>query len=94
MLACDLTGPDPTAIARLVDALGDADVAAPLARRSPRAAARRVPPAGRARRWPPRSPRASGHPTAPCGRWTVVEVVGLPAQALADADRPEDLPRS
>jgi molybdopterin-guanine dinucleotide biosynthesis protein A len=91
VLACDLPNPDPAAITVVVEALDDGDVAAPFhdGRRELLHAAyhRRAEPVLAAA-------FAAGEraPHRAVAGLTVVEVVGLPARALADADEPGDLP--
>jgi molybdopterin-guanine dinucleotide biosynthesis protein A len=91
VLACDLPSADPDAVTAVVDALGDADVAAPWhdgRHELLHAAYHR---------------RARGHlaaafdageraPHRAVDGLTVTSVTGLPGAALADADTPEDLP--
>jgi molybdopterin-guanine dinucleotide biosynthesis protein A len=86
VLACDLPDPDPVAIRQVVEALGEADVAAPPGELLHAAYHRRVEPhlaaafaAGE------RAPRRA------VDGLRVVDVVDLPPRALADADRPDDL---
>jgi molybdopterin-guanine dinucleotide biosynthesis protein A len=91
VVACDLLAADPAAIGTVVDALGDADVAAPLHDGRHEllhaAYARRAEPVlGAAFASGERAPRRA------VGGLTVAAVIGLPAAALADADTPEDLP--
>jgi molybdopterin-guanine dinucleotide biosynthesis protein A len=88
VLACDLPQPDPAAVRRVLDALGDADVAAPPGELLHAAYHRRAQAhladafaAGE------RAPHRAVHGLH------VVAVDDLPARALADADHPEDLPR-
>jgi molybdopterin-guanine dinucleotide biosynthesis protein A len=91
VLACDLLAPDPRAIADVVAALGAADVAVAMADGRPQwlhaAWARRVGSVLRARL--DDGVRAIHRAVEDL---TVVEVDGLPSAALADADRPADLP--
>ena len=86
VLACDLPDPDPAAIRAVVDALGEADVAAPpgelLHAAYHRRAERHLADAFAAGE---RAPRRAVEGLR------VVEVTDLPARALADADRPEDV---
>jgi molybdopterin-guanine dinucleotide biosynthesis protein A len=93
VLACDLPGPDPMAIRAVVEALGDGDVAAPWhdGRHELLHAAYH-----RRAEAPLAEAFASGEraPHRAVARLTVVDVTGLAADALADADAPEDLPRS
>jgi molybdopterin-guanine dinucleotide biosynthesis protein A len=92
VLACDLPSPDPASIARVVDALGDADVAAPFhdGRHELLHAAyhRRAEPVLAAA-------FAAGEraPHRAVGDLTVVSVTGLSPLSLADADTPADLLR-
>ena len=90
VLACDLPAPDPSVIISVVDALDDADVAAPshgghlellhaAYARSAQAALSEAFAGGE------RAPRRA------IGAVRVNVVPDLPAAALADADRPEDL---
>jgi len=90
VLACDLPDPDPDAVRRVVEALGDADVAAPVhdgrrellhAAYQRRARAHLAAAFAAGERAPHRAVQGLD----------VVEVPGLPADALADADTPEDL---
>jgi molybdopterin-guanine dinucleotide biosynthesis protein A len=86
VLACDLPDPDPAVVRRVVDALGDADVAAPpgelLHAAYHRRAERHLADAFAAGE---RAPRRAVQGL------DVVEVTGLPDRALVDADRPEDV---
>jgi molybdenum cofactor guanylyltransferase len=90
VLACDLTGADPGAITAVVEALGDADVAAPLhdGRHELLHAAYR-------RRAQPALAVAFAAGERAVHRavreLTVVGVTGLADRALADADTPHDL---
>ncbi len=90
VLACDLKAADPEAIATVVDALGDADVAAPLhdgRHELLHAAYHR-------RAEAPLAEAFAGGERAPhraVAGLTVASVTGLPASALADADTPDDL---
>ena len=87
VLACDLPDPDPAAIRRVVEALGEADVAAPpgelLHAAYHRRAQARLAAAFAAGERAPRRAVEGLH---------VVAVHDLPAGALADADTPDDLP--
>ena len=87
VLACDLPDPDPHAVRRVVEALDDGDVAAPPGELLHAAYHRRAEAhlaaafaAGE------RAPRRAVEGLR------VVDVQGLPAGALADADTPDDLP--
>ncbi len=91
MLACDLPAADPSAITAVVDALGDADVAAPLhddrhellhAAYHRRAQAALADAFAAGERAPHRAVAALD----------VASVSGLAPEALADADTPDDLP--
>ena len=90
VLACDLPGADPVAITTVVEALGDADVAAPLhdGRHELLHAAYR-------RRAQPVLAAAFAAGERAVHRavrgLTVVGVTGLADRALADADTPEQL---
>jgi molybdopterin-guanine dinucleotide biosynthesis protein A len=91
VLACDLTAADPSTIRSVVEALGDADVAAPWmdGRHELLHAA-----------WHRRSAthladafaRGERAPRRAVDGLTVVPVHGLAPEALADADTPADLP--
>ena len=87
VLACDLPAADPAAIRAVVDARGDADVAAPPGELLHAAYHRRA-----------RAHLATAFvageraPHRAVDGLRVVEVPGLPAEALADADTPDDLP--
>jgi molybdopterin-guanine dinucleotide biosynthesis protein A len=87
VLACDLPDPDPAAIRQVIDALGDADVAAPPGELLHAAYHRRteaqLAAAFAAGERAPRRAVEGLH---------VVDVTDLPARALADADTPDDLP--
>ena len=91
VLACDLTAVDPVTITAVVDALGEADVAAPwhdgrhqllhaAYHRRAQAHLQAAFAAGE------RAPRRA------VGGLRVVSVTGLPPGTLADADTPDDLP--
>ena len=91
VLACDLPAADPTAVGAVVDALGAADVAAPLhdgrhellhAAYHRRAEAHLRAAFDAGERAPHRAVRGLA----------VVSVTGLAPEALADVDRPEQLP--
>jgi molybdopterin-guanine dinucleotide biosynthesis protein A len=92
ILACDLPGADPATITAVVDALGDADVAAPrhdgrheLLHAAYHRRARPVLAAAYA------AGERAVHRA--CRDLTVASVTGLPPAALADADTPDDLGR-
>lgn len=91
VLACDLVTPDPEAVATVVAALGAADVAAPE-----RAGRLELLHAAYHRRARPHlaAAFAAGERAVhrACRGLTVVAVPGLADHALADADRPEELP--
>jgi molybdopterin-guanine dinucleotide biosynthesis protein A len=91
VLACDLPAADPAAITAVVEALGQADVAAPWhdgRHELLHAAWHR-----RAER-PLQAAFAAGEraPRRAVSGLTVVSVTGLDPAALADADTPEELP--
>ena len=91
VLACDLPAVDPATIRTVVEALGDADVAAPWAdgRHELLHAAYSRRAAG-----PLRAAFAAGEraPQRAVSGLTVVSVTGLAPGSLADADTPDDLP--
>jgi molybdopterin-guanine dinucleotide biosynthesis protein A len=90
VLACDLPGADPAAITAVVDALGEADVAAPL-----RDGRHELLHAAYRRRTQPvlAAAFAAGERAVhrACRALDVVSVTGLADGALADADTPEQL---
>ena len=92
VLACDLVAADAAAITAVVDGLGDADVAAPFhdGRHELLHAAYH-----RRAESPLTEAFADGEraPHRAVAGLSVASVTGVPAEALADADTPDDLPR-